>query len=868
MTYLLSKNYEDKIPTVLQDPYIDGLAEVGRTLTCRHFALGATSVTYQWYADNEATGLASQIVGATNQTLVLVSNYLEKHIGCRVTFTNDQGSVVRFSDQTVAVAQAPSTDPNEPTVAPVFDTEAAITGTAQVGRTLSATYAVTGASSVAFQWYRDIDGDGATAPVAITNATLQSYVLQPADEGYQLRVVVTASNSVGDTPSTSQYTAAVAAVDNTIPGDAIAVDSAWFAATANGGPSGPWVMNKPNGYYYLTENVTVDKATYIANANITLDLNGYTFTRSGVVTSGTVIRGYISGHDSLAIPSGNPYSLASWKDATIKNGTIRNDVTRPDPSGVYTYAAGPCVNARRSYGTILSNLVLVSNQGYDARCVHYEFDETSTAPSQIVDSVLYCRSLETANRHLIPACVKAEYTNFYIARCAILGGNTGIHCGDGSLIESNLISQLCFATNGWGVNTYKAKNIVVRNNVILPVNGRGVFFDSDGANSCTAHDNIILAWEAPNAEFSDNLDPSAFKARYNVYNHRFYNNDILVVGGRRTGQPYSPTWSTGDSITITNQPRLTAGWGISLNTYSFPIPTPNEFYNNTIRAIYMGDLTDNQRAAAPISWQGPRLQQSSGAASTDLLYNNDCYSNDYMISHNAFDGWGRVKDAMTGNSFTWQTGSEAYTAFTAAIDAAIAACGFSTAVQAAVDTRVTYIKSRLSDYIVHADTARTARSSFWEGDHGVDSQFPNNSEFIDIVDSTFGTDVDPTTWNRYEAPITRNRFVLRVGATHTLQLLDNGTPIASATVTVTPDQIDTYETGLFDSAAERPDTTTTTTGPDGTCTIQYWQYSLTRPAAGGVPTVTTGTSSTISVDGVGSKSVAHASLGATLDLTA
>lgn len=97
--------------------------------------------------------------------------------------------------------------------APPANTAApAITGTAQVGRTLTAT---TGSWSgdtpmtFAFQWQR-CDASGATCG-AIAGATTSSYAVAAADVGGSIRVAVTASNASGTASAVSSPTAAVAA---------------------------------------------------------------------------------------------------------------------------------------------------------------------------------------------------------------------------------------------------------------------------------------------------------------------------------------------------------------------------------------------------------------------------------------------------------------------------------------------------------------------------------------------------------------------------------------------------------------------------------------------------------------------------------
>jgi hypothetical protein len=88
----------------------------------------------------------------------------------------------------------------------------AVTGTAQVGKTLSTSNGSwtsdSAISKYAYAWDRcDTSGNGCAA---ISGATAATYTVVAADQGHTLRSVVTATNSSGSTASQSSPTAAVA----------------------------------------------------------------------------------------------------------------------------------------------------------------------------------------------------------------------------------------------------------------------------------------------------------------------------------------------------------------------------------------------------------------------------------------------------------------------------------------------------------------------------------------------------------------------------------------------------------------------------------------------------------------------------------
>jgi hypothetical protein len=86
-----------------------------------------------------------------------------------------------------------------------------VTGTPQVGQTLTATTGSWGGTptAYAYQW-QDCDSTGATC-TPIANATGPTYVVQATDPNFTIRAQVTATNSFGSTVETSAITAVVPA---------------------------------------------------------------------------------------------------------------------------------------------------------------------------------------------------------------------------------------------------------------------------------------------------------------------------------------------------------------------------------------------------------------------------------------------------------------------------------------------------------------------------------------------------------------------------------------------------------------------------------------------------------------------------------
>ena len=187
----------DMIPTNSSVPTISGTAQVGQTLTATTgvWTHNPTSFTYQWNRAGTAIG------GATASTYVPVAADVGNTLTVAIVATNSGGSsFAATSPATVSVIDMIPTNSSVPT----------ISGTAQVGQTLTAT---TGTwthnpTSFTYQWNR--------AGTAIGGATASAYVPVAGDIGNTLTVSVTASNSGGtSSPATSVPTAAVIGAGST-----------------------------------------------------------------------------------------------------------------------------------------------------------------------------------------------------------------------------------------------------------------------------------------------------------------------------------------------------------------------------------------------------------------------------------------------------------------------------------------------------------------------------------------------------------------------------------------------------------------------------------------------------------------------------
>ena len=184
-------------------PSIAGTAWVGQTLTATPgtWTGSPTSFAYRWRGCDATGGNCADIGGATSASYVLQPSDLGSTLLVVVTATNAVGSTDATSNATALIVPAP--------VPPVNAVAPAISGTARQDETLTATPGTwtENPTSFAYRW-RDCDASGnACVDNGGTGAT---YVVQAADVGATLRVVVTATNVVGSTDATSDPTAVVA----------------------------------------------------------------------------------------------------------------------------------------------------------------------------------------------------------------------------------------------------------------------------------------------------------------------------------------------------------------------------------------------------------------------------------------------------------------------------------------------------------------------------------------------------------------------------------------------------------------------------------------------------------------------------------
>ena len=177
-------------------PAVTGTAQVGETLAADTSGIGdidgltKVSYSYQWVA-NDGTA-DTDITDATDSTYTLAAADEGRTVKVKVSFSDDAGNGETLtSSATAAVAAAPN--------APAAGAPA-ITGTAQVGETLTAGTSgiadVDGLTKVSYS-YQWVANDG-TSDTDIADATDSTYALVADHEGKTIKVRVSFTDDAGN----------------------------------------------------------------------------------------------------------------------------------------------------------------------------------------------------------------------------------------------------------------------------------------------------------------------------------------------------------------------------------------------------------------------------------------------------------------------------------------------------------------------------------------------------------------------------------------------------------------------------------------------------------------------------------------------
>jgi hypothetical protein len=187
------------VPSNSSPPTISGVLLQGQVLTEKHGAWtnNPSGFGYQWEDCNAQGSDCTPILGATGQTYTLEASDIGHTIVVLETASNGTGPGNPAPSAATGAVQAFTLAPNKPSGFPA----PAVSGTPRVGATLASTsglWYATPQPTYSYQWQRCRPGCS-----DISGATGSTYKLASADQGAQIAVVVTATNSAGKGQSSS-----------------------------------------------------------------------------------------------------------------------------------------------------------------------------------------------------------------------------------------------------------------------------------------------------------------------------------------------------------------------------------------------------------------------------------------------------------------------------------------------------------------------------------------------------------------------------------------------------------------------------------------------------------------------------------------
>jgi hypothetical protein len=189
----------DAGPLSTGTPMISGAAQEGQTLTSSNGSWTATpaTYTYAWSQCDASGGSCAPIAGATAAAYKPASTDVGHTLRATVTATDSGGSGQATSAPSAVISGA---------AAPTNTAAPTITGSLQVGSTLTASKGTWSGSPTSFTYSWSRCGANGNSCATIDGATSDTYTLTQAAEGRTLRVSVVATNDAGSTPLATEFT--------------------------------------------------------------------------------------------------------------------------------------------------------------------------------------------------------------------------------------------------------------------------------------------------------------------------------------------------------------------------------------------------------------------------------------------------------------------------------------------------------------------------------------------------------------------------------------------------------------------------------------------------------------------------------------
>ena len=197
-------------PLAIAPSAISGKAVEGQVLTASSgsWTGSPSSYAYQWERCSSSGEDCSEIGAATNASYKVASGDVGHTLLVVVTAENSVGSTEAASEPTAVVTTPPP--------APTNTAPPTISGTAEVGQTLTSTTGTWKGNPTYTRQWEDCNSSGKSCS-DIADATGATYKLASSDLGHTLRVLVKASNDTGSAEAFSEPTAEVTEVTTPPP---------------------------------------------------------------------------------------------------------------------------------------------------------------------------------------------------------------------------------------------------------------------------------------------------------------------------------------------------------------------------------------------------------------------------------------------------------------------------------------------------------------------------------------------------------------------------------------------------------------------------------------------------------------------------
>jgi Ca2+-binding RTX toxin-like protein len=293
---------------------VTGTAKEGQTLTATAAANDSDAVvTYQWQSLSGTTW--SNISGATASTYVVAEADETHQLRVVATSSDSDGS----GTTATSAATAAVTD-----IAPTLSVT--ISGIVQDGQTLTATAVANDSDAVVtYKWQSSLNG---TTWSNISGATASTYTITEANEGHELRVVATSTDSDGS--GTTANSAATAAV--TDPPPVLTVSNQSITVAAGGSTALPITV----AAFDSDDTVTVNITGLASYETVTDSHDSTVFSGNSITLTAAEVDSGLTLHSSYT-GTGQPVNTLTVTASNTTNGeavtSAAQTISVTDPPG-------------------------------------------------------------------------------------------------------------------------------------------------------------------------------------------------------------------------------------------------------------------------------------------------------------------------------------------------------------------------------------------------------------------------------------------------------------------------------------------------------------------------------------------------------